>query len=597
MTVAGVPDRAWPWLGALALLVLLWSCRGSMPGVPVADDYSFLARLRFRAPLDPFDSMGATYYWRPLSRQAYFSVIGPLLFQAPWLSALVNAAALLVTYVAVWRIARRAFAPPVAAAIATFPLLSEPARALLAWPSGVQHLLAGALAALAFDQALSARWALAAFLAGGGILSHESAALALAALPILAWRHPGGFPARPSLGRRHATAAALSATALVLGVWAVGYRVALGHGVQLPPRSAAMLPLARFADLVSRAIPAALDLEDLEPVRRAALVIGYAGIVALALFKLARTEARRRWRKAAAVLGAGAAWFAVGAVPLAHLLPDWNAWRAWVPTLGLGVGFAAALAVVQPALAVAFAALRLLALLLAPAAPPDVSTAAPATASHMSYVRLVRLQRTLDSTRRALVTTHPELPPGTSVRYWNLPRLAEVGFQGSAALRVWYRDSTLRWERFGGPGGLKRGGDVVVEYRDFAASPATVIEPAAIALLAQAARAYGERRFAAADSLLARGLESTASRGTLYGTLLINRARANIELGRLLVADSLNRRSRQYWPTNADSWAVEARIFAMRGDRRAAVAALRRCFAIEPRHAEAHELARSLGLL
>src|SRR5439155_22302373 len=134
---------------------------------------------RFQQPLDAFDSMGATYYWRPLSRQVYFSAVGGALLSRPWLAASLNGATLLVTYLALWRIARRAFSPPAATAIAAFPLLSEPARALLAWPSGAQHLFAGAFAALALDQALSARWGWAALLAACGIASHESAALAL----------------------------------------------------------------------------------------------------------------------------------------------------------------------------------------------------------------------------------------------------------------------------------------------------------------------------------------------------------------------------------------------------------------------------------
>src|SRR5262245_11911684 len=72
-----VPDVAWLLAVPLALGALWYACRGGSLGAAVADDYSFLHRLLFEKPLDPFDSMGATFYWRPVSRQLYFSLVGP----------------------------------------------------------------------------------------------------------------------------------------------------------------------------------------------------------------------------------------------------------------------------------------------------------------------------------------------------------------------------------------------------------------------------------------------------------------------------------------------------------------------------------------
>ena len=130
------------WLGPLAIgvafAVLGWACRGFTPGAAVADDYAFLFRHCFQHPLDPFDSMGATYYWRPLSRQLYFSLVGDALPNAPWTAALANASLLIATAWLCHRIARRWLTPPLAAAVAVIPLLTEPARALLTWPSGAQ---------------------------------------------------------------------------------------------------------------------------------------------------------------------------------------------------------------------------------------------------------------------------------------------------------------------------------------------------------------------------------------------------------------------------------------------------------------------------
>src|SRR5206468_7462196 len=89
------------WLGPVAIAVALgarvWACRGFTLGVPVADDYGFLFRHRFQHPLDLFDSMGARYYWRPLGRQGYFSVVGGALPGTPWVASSVNALLLVVT--------------------------------------------------------------------------------------------------------------------------------------------------------------------------------------------------------------------------------------------------------------------------------------------------------------------------------------------------------------------------------------------------------------------------------------------------------------------------------------------------------------------
>ena len=133
------------------------ACRGAPLGTPVLDDYSFLDRVTFQHPLDPFDSMGGAFYWRPLSRQLYFSLMGPWLLTAPRAVAALHVLLLVALYAAIFRSARRGFAAPVAAAIAAFPLVSEPARVLLGWPSAVQHLLAMLLAAAAIHEALAGR--------------------------------------------------------------------------------------------------------------------------------------------------------------------------------------------------------------------------------------------------------------------------------------------------------------------------------------------------------------------------------------------------------------------------------------------------------
>ncbi len=590
-------DTAWLVCGGLALLVLLWTCRGYPRGIPVADDYSFLAWRAFH-PLDLFDSMGATYYWRPLSRQLYFSVFGRTLLEAPWIAAFAHAGMLLLTYAALWRIARRGFSAPIATAIAVFPLLSEPARALLAWPSGAQHLLAGMFAALALHEAFAARAITALLFAGLGMLSHESGALALCAVPAIAgWqRYRAGNEASSDARRmtRHVAAAMIGALAIG-ALWVFGYRTAQVHGVALPPRAPEGLSLLRLADLGSRAIPAALDLEDLAPVARTTLSIGYVLIAALALMCVIALPARRRVR-ALTFGAAGLAWFVLGALPLSQLLPDWNAWRAWLPTLGLGLGLGAALASLHPGLAIGFAGLRLVALVFASPGPAMVAIAAPATPSHMSYRRLVRLQRTVESTRQAMLAMHPALPRDAAVRFWNLPRLAEVGFQEHAALRVWYRDSTLTWGRFGGVGGLDQKVDALVEYRDNTAAPAQALESPAFEAFLRGGNAMMAGRLEEAEAEFQRAEGATRTRGLLYASLAFNRSWLAVDRREPARAESLLRVSRESGQkADADYWALVARIAIERNNRPTATAALSRCLALEPNHVMGREIARVLA--
>ncbi len=581
----GLSTTGWAWaVGGVALATLAWSLRGYTPGVPVADDYAFLFHLAFQHPLDWLDSMGATYYWRPFSRQAWFSLIGPTLITAPLVAAFANALVLAGTSFLMFRIARRGLPPLPSAAIAVLPILAEPARALVAWPSGSQHLLAGLFVVLTVHEALASRWLFAAAAAGLGLLSHESAALALIALPVIAWRQGRPKPI------------ALLSLAAVVGLWAWGYSSALRHGVALPPRSAGAFSVASITDLFRRAIPAALNFEDLHPQVAAAMATLYVllAIAAIGICFLAPARQRlaKGWR--APVLLAIA--FGLAVLPLAQLLPDWNAWRAWVSALVFGAAAGVLLATIHPALAVAFAGIRLLALLLAHPAPDVVLPHPLPTASHMSYLRLARLQKTVDSARRALVAAHPQLPRGARVRFWNLPRFAEVGFLEDLAPRVWYRDSSLTWRSFGGRAGLFEEFDVLVEFVDLSPDPAAVLEPVTVKTFVAGARAQLEGRYLQADSLYAIAIAVTRSRGPMLGTLYENRATTHLAMGSIDSTAVFIQRSYEIVGESADYWAVEARVRGARGDRQGAVRALERLIQLNPKHADAPEIARLLGL-
>lgn len=582
--VPTAPAWVWPALIPLALAALLWSVRGAPLGTPVADDYAFLARLQFQQPLDPFDSMGASFYWRPLSRQLYFALVGPWLVAAPWGAAVLHALLLAATAALLYRASRRVTSAPVASAVALAPLLTEGARVLLDWPSAGQHVLAMGFAVLALDRALARDRIGAPLAALAALLSHEATFPILLVLPAAA-----GLAARS--GREAARFGALAAAVAI--AWAAGYAVAIQHGVALPPgaiggKLAAGWPLAG-----GLAVGSALNLEDLDLALLTALAFAYAALGLAALVLVVRPAARHELRRALPVIALGLAWFALGVTPLGALLPDWNAWRATLPVLGLVIAATVFLAAVHPGLALGFAALRLAALLAAPVAPATVEMAPPHTVSDFSLPRLVRLQRIVDAARRALEARHVTLPVRGVVRYWSMPQLAEVGFHGPDAVRVWYADSTLAWAQVGGLAGLHQQRDALVEFDNLRASLATALDPGAVQLYVQALDAALARRFLEADSLLLAAEDAQVPRsGPFLVSIAHNRALIAMAHGDVERADSLNRIDIELAGESPGNLTVEAWVAFRRNQMDAGRRALMRALKIAPQDELAQELAK-----
>jgi hypothetical protein len=545
--------------------------RGSPLGTPVADDYAFLARLRFQHPLDLFDSMGASYYWRPLSRQLYFSLVGPWLLAAPWGAALLHGVLMLGTAAVLYRAARRLTTGPIACAIALLPLLAESTRVLLDWPSAGQHVLAMFLVVLAIERALAGDRFGAPLAALGALLSHEASFPVLFTLPIIAGLRTRSWG---SAGRWGGLAAAVAL------VWVGGYAIALGHGVELPAGALPERAWGGWTRVAGLAARATLNLEDLGARVRGPLVVGYGVLgVATALLVL-RRAARRAMARAIPVIGVALLWFVLGVTPLAALLPDWNAWRASLPALGLGVAITVLLASAHPALAGAFVALRLAALLAAPVVPTFVAKQPPRTVSDFSLPRLVRLQRIVDAAGRALRARHDSLPAHGVVRYWQVPRIAEVAFHGSDAVRVWYADSTLQWASFGGLAGIREPRVAVVEFDPPRSPLASAIDLDAVQLFTQAVEASLAQRFGEADSLyLVAGRKQTPLSGPFHASVARNRALIALAMGELGRADSLNRVDLELAGESASTWTMEAALALARGNadegRRALAYALR----------------------
>jgi hypothetical protein len=590
---AARPARAratltWALGGALAILPLLWASRAPTLGVPVADDYFFLSHLAFQRPLDFFGSMGAAYYWRPVSRQLYFLLVGPWLLRAPWLAPLLAALLLLALYAVLFRLARRRFDAPVAAAIACFPLLSEPARILLAWPSAAQHLLGALFAALAVERAAAGRLFPSGAAALLAMLSNEAAFVVLPALPLLAW-----FRTRS----RNELARWSAGTLAVAALWGAGYAVARAHGTNLPAGAGAGLHATPFGAVFVLALVSQLAGEDLAPALRDPLLALCGLLVAVALAFLLRRAARRRMARAAPALLGGFAWFAIGVVPLVFVLPDWNAWRTTVASLGLGFALTGGLALASPSLAGALVALRLAALLLAPPAPAVATDEPPPALSSFSFARITRLQRMVESTRSTMLERTPQLRRRAVVRFWNLPRFAEVGFAGPRALHVWYGDSTLAWTGFGGKNGWAAPRDVLVEYDRDRAWPATIIEPRAAKLYLVAWDSMLAGSWRSADSILVRSRRAQPGKDLVFfGLLDLLQAQIALKTGNDDRADSILQASYRLAESNSSYWLLTGYIALQRGDRPRAALAVRHYLALEPNDPDGLRLARMLDL-
>lgn len=583
-----VPERVWIIALPLAFIVLLWSSRHAPLGTPVCDDYAFLLRLTFDHPLDWLDSMGAAFYWRPFSRQLYFLLVGPWLLQSPWVAATINATLLLMIAFLLYRITRRFAAIPVATAVAVFPLLSEPARVLLGWPSGAQHLLSAAGVLLAVHEVLMGRLVTAALAALAALLSHESAVLVLPVLPVATWMRTR---------QMDKTAWAAAVTATVALAWGTGYALAFRHGVHLPPAGDSHAFTRQIPTLYGRAVIAALNLEDVSSQARLVLMLGYLAIVVSAVIVLARRTSRSQLTDAAPALFVADTWFALGVLPLAVLLPDWNAWRAWTPTLGFAVGTTALLGLVSPWLGAGWIALKLTALLLSPTADITVSNLPPASVSHDSFTQIARLQILTSATRRVLLQHNPTLPRGAAVCFIRTPLLAEYGFQGESAISVWYRDSTLKWGRLGDDPGLVRPFAAGIEFLPGELEIAMPIDPRALQHFQLGLRAIVQSRLGAADSLLMIAERAQERRkGTFLGATIYKRARIALFRENLVAADSLDRVAEALGIDPEDHWAFEAQLALRRRDRPAALAALQQLIGVAPDSPDAIEVASSLGL-
>src|SRR5262249_21292889 len=84
----------WAWAVAAFVLPLFFVGRGIPLGEPALDDFDYLYDTFFCRPIDWLGGGGAPLFWRPVSRQLYYLLIGPFAVPHPGFVALLQAALL-----------------------------------------------------------------------------------------------------------------------------------------------------------------------------------------------------------------------------------------------------------------------------------------------------------------------------------------------------------------------------------------------------------------------------------------------------------------------------------------------------------------------
>src|SRR5262249_55175805 len=124
----------WAWAAVAPVVLLIWRAWGAPLGEPFADDFDFLHHAMFGGAMRWLDGGGATVYWRPLSRQLYFDLLGPLTLTHPRMVAGLHAMVLVLVAALVYRALRVRWGGAWSAAAASFALIAEANRSLLLWP-------------------------------------------------------------------------------------------------------------------------------------------------------------------------------------------------------------------------------------------------------------------------------------------------------------------------------------------------------------------------------------------------------------------------------------------------------------------------------
>jgi hypothetical protein len=523
------------------LLPLTVRALGAPLGEPFADDFNFL-RHAFFEPGAWLDGGGASIYWRPLSRQAWYAVMGGRRVASPGLVLGLHLSLLGATSLLIFRALRSVWPGACAAAAASFVLLSESTRTFLLWPTTIQDLGALFFTALAIHEASRRRLIPAAGAVAAGLLCKETTVVTALLIPWLPFIR---------LSERRRWIFALGGT---LVVWGFLYGIVLQQGqvafqshFEQPSSFMETLPWAMWLGVRDGLGLGALPGSVSAPIKAVVALM-----VVIAALMVAQTPARKRLLDALPWIAWGVVWFIANAALLSQVFPLWGPFRIAAGAWGLGVALTALAWAAAPAVLAALAAARLLALLISAGAPALIHESGE---SAYDFVSLARLSRFTHETRHALLSAHPGLPRHGTVAWRHRPLMAQHAFAQGLALQVWYRDTTLRWISWEDTQrDSSRSPHVVLEFEPDQSPQVVVLDHAAVAEYLAADRDLAEapesalEHFARADSLQ----EDRRARVFLAG-IRGKRALAHLALGHDAEARSEAQSSLAGWQDGSDA--------------------------------------------
>jgi hypothetical protein len=554
----------WAWAVLLALVPLIVRSLGAPLGVPVADDWDFLHRALLTSNRSLLDGGGSTAFWRPIPHQLYYLAFSSLMLSHPLAIAALHSVVLGLTGWLLYRAARTRLPAPWAAAVASFPLLTEAARAIVAWPSHMVELSFLFFSVLALHEAAYRRLPSSLVALFAAFLCKEVAVVTALFLPWV-----------PRVETRRERLRWIVLVAVVTLAWALTYlavreanHLRLPHDLESSPGTIGTPWLARYAWALVNSARAALSLPG-APVRSQPwLWAASAAHAAAAVWAFVRDPAaRQRLRAYTPPITFGALWFAAAAAPITVIYPFWMPHRSLFGGMGLALALACSLGAARPALLAILVALRLGALALAPGAPATISELPPERGAFFDFERLVRIQRVMVETRRALEERHPSLPHGARVGLMHPAILTEYAFGGSLALQCWYRDTTLRWLRFEE---FRRSGillDALVLYEPERTPQMMLVEPAAMERYLRSDRALraGDLADALADLHAADSLQSDTTARVFLSRVAGRRAICWLAMDRAADAEREGLRSLALWRECSDGRYAVASVMSSTG--------------------------------
>jgi tetratricopeptide (TPR) repeat protein len=261
--------------------------------------------------------------------------------------------------------------------------------------------------------------------------------------------------------------------------------------------------------------------------------------------------------------------------------------------VGAGVAIAAPLAAVDARALAVVAGARLVSFAVSPGPPRRIDERPSEYGAAYDFVRLVRLERLMSGARRLLAARYPDLPRGAAVGHHHLPHLTRFAFAGGKALRVWYRDTTLRWVDFED---LRERVDpalaTIVEYQPQGEPQLALVEPDAMRAMLEAGAALDRQEWSVALERLDRADSSQRDHAARVFLALVEgkRALARAYRRETLAAEDAARRSLALWRDDTDARLVLAGLWSSEGRLGEAMEQIDSLLAVDPADRRALEL-------